>query len=99
MGKTEHYWLIRGYDGMTKIYEKRVPVGQLTENQLKAVLMALTAKAGLSFDEIVGAYVKKATRMHNDLLCVRRDGPYCRFFCGTAPYFIAEALPRPTPLR
>jgi hypothetical protein len=46
MSKREIRWLIQGYKGTTKIYETRVDVGQVLKNQLGALLMALTAKAG-----------------------------------------------------
>ncbi len=82
-------WLIRGYDSSVPIYETRIDVGQITENQIKALLMALAAKAGLTYDEIVGAYAKKRTRIHNELLCVKKDGQHPTFTCGTNPHFVA----------
>lgn len=60
--------------------------------------MALAAKAGLTFDEIVSAYAKRRTRIANCLLDVSRDGPEQRFLCGANPHFSARAirLTRPT---
>jgi hypothetical protein len=75
MTKIKKYWLIQGYDSLTLIYEKRVACGQLTDEQVKALLKALVAKAGLTFDEIIGAYAKRRTKIANDLLLVQRDGP------------------------
>jgi len=83
------YWLIQGYDSLTKIYERRVEGSHLTENQVQPMLMTLAAKAGLTFDEIVGAFAKRRTKTRNDLLKVQRDGPGLRFTCGENPYFIA----------
>jgi hypothetical protein len=57
------HWLIQGYDSQAKIYERRVNIGQLTDKQVAALLMTLVAKAGLTFDEIVGAYAKKRTKI------------------------------------
>ena len=91
MPKEKWQWIIRGYDGVSLIYERRVDAGQITEGQMKALLMALAAKAGLTFDEIVSAYAKKGTRIHHDFLLVQRDGPHCRFYCGSDPHFVAEA--------
>lgn len=85
-------WLIKGYDGSSVIYERRVDVGQLTQDQVKALLMALTAKAGLTFDEIVGAYAKRRTKAANNLLRVQREGPYSIFMCGSDPHFIASLV-------
>ena len=94
MQATEKYWLIQGYDGFTKIYEKQVDGGQLTESQVIALLKTLVAKAGLNFDQIVGAYAKSRTRVANDLLFVRRSGPDLKFSCGENPYFVATLLSR-----
>jgi hypothetical protein len=38
---TQRHWLIRGFDGHTKIDEKRIDLGQLSEKQLKPILKAL----------------------------------------------------------
>jgi len=54
--------------------------------------MALAAKAGLTFDEIVGAYAKRRTRIANCLLVVSRDGPEQWFLCGANPHFSAMAI-------
>jgi hypothetical protein len=51
------------------------------------LLRALTAKAGLDYREIVGAYARRRTKIANDLLEVRRDGPYQHFWCGNNPHF------------
>ena len=83
------YWLIRGYDGSVLIYETKIDIGQITENQIKALLMALAAKAGLTYDEIVGAYAKKSAKIRNELLCVKKDGSHPTFTCGTNPHFVA----------
>lgn len=91
------HWLIRGYDSTTMIYERKLDAGQITEDQVKSLLKALTAKAGLTFDEIVGAYAKRRTKIANDLLLVQRDGPHPRFTCGSNPHFIgviADTDPR-----
>lgn len=90
MAKT--HWLIQGYDSQTKIYERRVSIGQLTDGQVEAMLMALVARAGLTFDEIVGAYAKKRTKISNRLLVVNRDGPNQRFMCGDNPFFTARGV-------
>jgi hypothetical protein len=87
---TQGYWLIRGFDGHTKIYERRIGLGQMSEKQLEAALKALAARAGLEFDEIIGAYATRGTKIANHLLSVQRDGHHPRFSCGENPYFIAQ---------
>jgi len=94
MAEAEMEWRIVGYDGTTVIYETRVDVGQLTQSQVKALLMALTAKAGLTFDEILGAYAKRRTKIANNLLQVQRNGPHSIFTCGVGPQFIASIVLR-----
>ena len=85
----QRYWRIRGYESTTVIFEKIVPTGQITTEQIQDLLRALAAKDGLSYEEILGAYAKRGTRIANDLLLVHRDGPYQHFWCGHAPYFEA----------
>jgi len=86
------YWYIEGYDSTTKIFEKKVNVGCFSENQIKSLLMALAAKAGLNFNEIVGAYAKKNTKISNDLLSIQKDSPYPAYTCGDNPYFHARVV-------
>jgi hypothetical protein len=54
-------WLIRGYDGTNVIFEARIAAGQLSEKSVKELLRVLTAKAGLTFDEIVGAHLRRVS--------------------------------------
>jgi hypothetical protein len=81
------YWLIRGYDGTKLIFEKRVRLGQLTTEQIRRVLQSLAARAGLGFDEIIGAHARRRTKIANDLLKVTGDGH--SYMCGLNPHFIA----------
>jgi hypothetical protein len=90
----QRYWQIRGYNGATKIFEKEVHVSHFSENQIKCLLKALAAKAGLEFDEIVGAYARKKSKISNDLLLVNKDGPYPVYICGANPHFVAKVITR-----
>lgn len=85
-------WRIEGFDSLDLIYQKDVPVGVLGEKQVQQLLKALVAKAGLDFNEIVGAYAKRGTKLSNNLLSVRRDGPDPTFSCGENPYFTASII-------
>lgn len=87
--KPKRSWRIRGFDGLTQIYRRDLDAHHIGENQVQALLMALAAKAGLDFDEIVGAYASRRADIANDLLTVGRDGPGPRFSCGNNPYFTA----------
>ena len=86
------YWRICGYDGSKPIFERIVELGQFTENQMRNLLMALTAKAGLEFDEIVGAYATRKTKTANNLLVVQSDSRYPTFWCGSSPHFVASVV-------
>ena len=88
----QKYWHIEGYDSTTKIYDRKVIVGSFSNNQIQNLLKALVAKAGLSFDEIVGAYAKKKTRISNDFLLIQKEGPYPVYVCGDNPHFIARIV-------
>jgi hypothetical protein len=87
------HWRIEGYDSLTKIYDQEVEVSCFSEKQIQALLMALAAKAGLGFTEIVGAYARRRSRIANNFLSVRKEGrPYPVFSCGDNPHFIARVV-------
>jgi hypothetical protein len=88
----QRFWHIEGYDSFDKIYDKKVKFGYFSDNQIKDLLKALTAKAALSFDEIVGAYSKKNTKISNEHLLIQRDGPSQVYTCGSNPHFIARVI-------
>jgi hypothetical protein len=90
--KKKLYWRICGYDSSKPIFERTVELGQFTENQMKHLLMTLTAKAGLGYDEIVGAYATRRTNTANVLLIVHRDSEYPTFTCGSNPHFAASVV-------
>jgi hypothetical protein len=86
------YWHIEGYDGTTKIYDRKVNIAHFSGKQIQTLLMALVAKAGLNFDEIVGAYASKHSKFHNKLLSVHKDGLHPVFSCGDNPHFIVRVV-------
>ena len=86
------YWRIRGHEGFTVIFERTVEVGQFTDDQIKHLLQALTAKAGLSFSDIVGAYARRRTKIANDLLAIHNDVRHSTLTCGSDPVFTASVV-------
>lgn len=88
----KRYWRIRGYDGLTLIFEKTVSLGQFSENQMKLLLQALTAKASLNFDEIIGAYAKRGTTLANNHLSIQREFAYPTMHCGYDLHFEATVV-------
>jgi hypothetical protein len=92
MTKKKLYWRICGYDNSTLIFEKTVALGQFTEEQMKDLLRVLTAKAGLQYAEIVGAYAKRGTKIANHLLEVHKELAYPTLNCGVGPHFAAAVV-------
>ncbi len=90
--KTQLFWQITGYDSTTEIFRETVPAGCFTEGQIQTLLKILAAKAGLSFQEIVGACARRKTRLANDLLEVRHHRPDPFYECGSNPYFTARIV-------
>ena len=64
----------------------------MTDDQIKQMLKALVAKAGLDYGEIVGAYAKRRTNIANELLAVHRQSESATFSCGTNPHFVASIV-------
>ena len=89
------FWRIQGYDSLKLIFEQRIPYGSVTERQMQELLKALAAKAGLDFEEIVGAYAKKRTKLANDLLEVHHDARHHTWMCGENPHFAARIIKQP----
>lgn len=85
-------WHIVGFDGSQKIYERTVKFGYFSEKQLKVALKALTAKASLSYDEILNAYAKKGSKIANSHLLVIKDDENQSYMCGCNPHFIASVV-------
>ena len=85
-------WAIRGYDGYDKIYERFVPLGYFSESQIQEVLRVLVSKESLDLDEIIGAYVKRKTKIANDLLSVHKDRKYPQYHCGDNLHFVAQVV-------
>ena len=59
MDSSKPHQLILGYDGLDVNFWERIESGLLSEKQVEQLLRALTAKPGLTFDEIVGAHLKR----------------------------------------
>jgi hypothetical protein len=74
------------------IVDLMIPFGSLTVGQLQQMLKCFAAKEALSYQEIVGAYVKRKTKRAHDVLYVRKCGPYQEYMCGTDPLFVATVV-------
>ena len=83
-------WHIQGFEGTNQILDLKVKCSELSEKKLKALLMALTASSGHTYDEIVGSYVHRRSGIANDLIRVQKDGLHPVYLCGTDPHFRAS---------
>jgi hypothetical protein len=90
MSTAKFEWLIRGYDSSTLIFETRVSAGLMGTQKVEALLQTLTAKAGLTMDEIVDSYVKRGTKRSNQHLQIHRDPQHNQIWCGSSPHFVAH---------
>lgn len=72
------------------LYEKAVKFGLFSENKIKDLLRVLTAKHGLTDDEILASYARKNSKISAQHLEVHVFGkPYC-LSCGDNPFFTAQ---------
>lgn len=90
------YWLIEGYDSTTQIFSAKFKVTLISERQIEPLLKALTARAGLTLEEIVGCYMMKHTKRYSRHLEVHRDVNLRRhgtiLTCGSNPHFVARVV-------
>jgi hypothetical protein len=88
--RVTQFWKIQIYDGLNVLYERKVLFGQITESSMSDLLRVLVAKHSLNESEVIGSFAKKRTKIHNNLLEVKRltGGPY-GYTCGENPYAIA----------
>jgi hypothetical protein len=84
-------WRIRGFDGLKMIFETKVGIGQFTDQGIQDLLRALTARSALTFDEIIGSFARRGTKIANDL-AVRKDLDSSTFTCGSNPFFTASIV-------
>ena len=88
----KRYWRIRGYDRATPIFDQSIPIGQITNGNMEELLRVLVAK-GLSPRELIGAYAKRGTKIHNGFLEIHKENqPEKRrtlYTCGHNPHFVA----------
>jgi hypothetical protein len=86
-------WRIRGYDSLTPIFDQSIPVGQMTENNMKELLRALVAKDLLPH-ELLGAYAKRGTKLYVGFLEIQKETQYEKrrtlYSCGNNPYYTAD---------
>lgn len=86
---SDSHWRIRGYDSDILIFETKVKVTFFSHDQIRHLLKALVAKAGLTYPEIVGAYAKRKTNIANVHLLVHKASAPATYMCGSNPNFTA----------
>jgi hypothetical protein len=81
------YWRICGHKRFDTFFDETIPAGCVTDDQLKEFLRCLTAKEALSYEDIIGGYVKRKTKRAHRLLEAQGNG--LGYFCGNDPSFVA----------
>ena len=91
----KRYWRINGYDSTKLIFEKDIPHGSMSEEQMADALRALASRAGLTYDEIVESYLRPNAKGYRGLLEVQVSSrPKFSMSCGMNPHFIASVVER-----
>ena len=85
----KRFWRIRGECGFETIFDQTLPLGRITDDQLKALLRCLAAKANLTNGEIVDAYVKRKTKQEHKFMPVQSNGTTPGYYCGFDTVFTA----------
>lgn len=88
----KRFWMIRGYDGATRVFQDFRPVGDYSEGSMAQLLKCLTAKASLEYAEVLDAYARKNSRRHAAHLDLLRSGNPFTLMCGSNPYFTATLV-------
>jgi hypothetical protein len=87
--RAKRFWRITGYKKFDTFFEVTIPIGCITDAQLVGLLKCLSAKANASFEDIVGAYVKRGTRLAHDYLEPRSSFPQFGYWCTGDVQFVA----------
>lgn len=67
----ESYYKVTVYDGEKTLFEKDIPVSDLSSTDLHGLLRSLVASYGnLNGDEITGSHLKNDAAGHRDLLTI-----------------------------
>jgi hypothetical protein len=84
------HWTITVWDSTTQVFETRVPLSHIREEDLKAMLRTLAAKYGLNDNETLACYLSRRARDRSQLLNVRRENrKVYALHCGVNPYVTA----------
>ena len=88
----KRYWNIVGYKKFDQIFDVTIPIDCLSDRQLKDLLKCLAAKADSSFEDIVGAYVQRKTKLAHDFLEPKSTAPTLGYMCGYDTQFVARLV-------
>lgn len=88
----KRFWRIRCMSGLSQISEILIPSGYITVQMLDSLLQTLSAKHGLSDDEIVSCFYSKKCKQHSALLEVRYDNANNTRECGHDLLYTASLI-------
>ncbi len=86
-------WLIRGYRGLEKFYERSLPIGSMSESEIVQLLQRLACKH-LEFDEIVNASARKNAEYYAPHLEQEKEASADHFSIsvGHNPWYVASVF-------
>jgi hypothetical protein len=89
--EADRAWRIEGYDGDQRIFDRTIPVGMISDSELK-VLMQRLACRHLSDAEIVAASLRRNSEGYSPLLELSvTSAPGQHVICsGDNPHYIAS---------
>lgn len=88
------FWRVQGYDSQTLIFERLLPYGALSENQVINLMQRLLSKH-LDDDDLVAASMRRNSNQYMPTLEPHRDyGPGRRstIMIGQNPHFVAAVF-------
>jgi hypothetical protein len=73
------FWRIGVVKGYETLFRETIPAGSITDAKLRELLKCLAAKT-MSYEDIVGGYVKRKTKLAHWFLDIQGDG--LSYSCG-----------------
>ena len=89
---TKKFWRIVGYDSTSKIFERRLPFGVLSETEVERLLQRLVCRH-LTSDEITDGSLRRSNPAYRPLLELRRErsGKFS-ISAGDNPHYIVSLV-------
>jgi hypothetical protein len=86
----KRYWIVRGFDGTSQLFERKLVRGHYRGAAIEKLLVALASQQ-LQLDELLGACAIVGAPQRNELLAVRRDD-HGNMTIGQNPHYLARQI-------